>query len=376
MAESEFKLPEGMEVDEDEIHERMLQRVPRNYDVSEGSLVFDVTRPTAEEKSRMINFNLSIVLQMMFPQFAEGAYLDYHGESFRIYRHPAEKATGVVSFHGDPGTEIPIGTIVMTASGGDDPPIQFETTEAGIINDDGMVDLPVVAVEPGIVGNVPADTIVAIEESISGLSSIRNENQMTDGADVEEDERYRERVLDQRRNRALSGARKDYRSWALEVEGVGDAVVIPEADDFGSGTTRVLITPREGGIASQELIDAVQQYIAPDGRNGGGLAPIGAFVDVGTVEQVPINITFSYIEYARGASKDEAFLALEEDLQKYFSDLSSGGTVRHTRVGSIAVGTGLIRDYDGLELNGQSGNIELTRAQIATVGEVGVKGEK
>lgn len=373
MAELEFKLPKGMEVDEDEIHERMLQGAPRNYDVSEGSLFFDATRPTAEEKSRMINFNLAIAMQMMFPQFAEDDFLDYHGEAIRLYRHPAEKAKGFVTFIGEPKTTIPTGTIILTAGSENDSPIRFETTEIGVLDGEGKVRIPILATEPGSIGNVPAGTIIALDESINGITSIYNENRLTDGAEEESDDLYRERIMDRRKNQALSGARRDYKSWALEIEGVGNAIVIPEADGFGTGTTKVLITPRDGGTASEELINSVQQYIAPDGRDGGGLAPIGAKVVIGTVEQLQINISFSRVELPDGTTEQEAFDAFKEALKQYFSELPEEGIIRYTGVGSIAVGTGLIKDYDELKLNGRAENIQLTQEQVATVGRVEIK---
>lgn len=370
MPVSEFKLPDGMEIDEDDIHERMLQGAPRNFDVSEGSLFFDVTRPTAEEKSRMVNFNLAIVLQMMFPQFAEGEYLDYHGESIRLTRHPAELAKGHITFVGEPETRIDTGTIVMTSGGDDESPIRFETMIEGVIDESGEVTLPISAVEPGAHGNVPAHTIVALNESINGVDSIYNENRLMDGSESEEDDHYRERIMDRRKNQALSGSRGDYKTWALEVEGVGDAVVIPEADGFGTGTTKVLIMPREGGKASEELIKEVQDHIAPDGRNGGGLAPIGALVSVGTVEQLKVNLSFESLELKEGYEVEEAFSILREFLSNYFTAISNGGKVRYTHIGPLVLETGAIKDYRGLLINGGTDNIDLSEEQIAVVGEV------
>ncbi len=373
MPVSEFELPEFLQVDEDEIHERMLRQAPRNYDSAEGALYFDATKPVAMEKAEMIGFNLSLALQMMFPQFAEGRFLDYHGESIRLPRHPAESSIGFLTFEGTPGTLIHPGTIAMTVETEDMPSISFVTTEQGTIGDSGTVIVPIEAIEAGSEGNVPADTVVMLERSIEGVTSVWNEEPTEDGLDEEDDDHYRDRILDRRKNQALSGARRDYEAWAKEVPGVGDVIVIPEADGFGTGTTKVLITSQTGGVASPELIDTVQQHIAPDRRDGGGLAPIGALASVGTVEPLPLDISFASIDLEDGYSEEEAFDLLKEALEKYFNEESDGGLIRYTHIGSLVVSTKAIRDYDGLLINGGTENIQLTKGQIASAGEVVIR---
>lgn len=372
LAVSEFVLPEFLQVDEEEIHQRMLNNVPKKYDVSEGALFFDVTKPVAMLKAEMIGFNLSLALQMMFPQFAEGRFLDYHGESVRLPRHPAEKAKGKVTFTGDPGTVIQTGIIVMTVGTDDNPPISFVVTEMGTIDETGKVNVSIEALEAGSNGIVPVGSIILLERSIPGVSAVKNEEATSGGLDEESDEHYRERILDRRKNKALSGARRDYEAWAKEVPGVGDVVVIPEADGFGTGTTKVLITSQTGGVASQELIEAVQQHIAPDGRNGGGLAPIGALVLVGTVDTIHVDISLSSIELVEGYTEEEALDLFKISLKKYFDEVSNNGLIRYTHIGSLVVSTKAIKDYEGLLVNGSTENIQLTKEQIATVGEVTV----
>lgn len=371
LATSEFVLPDFLKVDEDEIHKRMLNGAPRNYDVSEGALFFDVTKPVAMEKAEMIGFNLSVALQMMFPQFAQGVFLDYHGESIKLPRHPAERSKGSVTVHGDAGVFIPSGTIAMTVGTDDKPPIRFVTTEDGTIDTFGLIEISIQAVEVGKEGNVPADSIVMLERSINGVTAINNDVPTTDGAEQENDEHYRNRILERRQKQSLSGAVRDYIAWAREVEGVGDVIVLPEWD--GAGTVKVLITARSGGIASAELIDAVQHHIAPNGRDGGGLAPIGALVTVDTVTQLVVNISFASVELEEGFVLDEVFDSFKDALGKYFSDISLGGLIRHTHVGSLVVGTKGIKDYDGLLLNELLENIQLESGQVAVVGEVTIR---
>lgn len=365
---SEFELPDFLQADEDEIHERMLESSPRNYDVSEGTFFFDATKPVAIEKARMISFNLSFALQMMFPQFAEGVFLDYHGESFKLPRHPAVRSNGFVIFGGDEGTLIPAGTVAMTPGTDDTPPIRFVTLHDVEIDETERVEVAIRAVEPGRIGNVPADSITLLEESITGITFINNETATINGDDEESDDHYRERILERRQKQSLSGAVRDYIAWAKEVEGVGEVIVLPEWN--GAGTVKVLITARSGGIASNELINDVQEHIAPDGRDGGGLAPIGALVTIDTVEQLEINVSFDLIVFKNGVDQLEVIESMKAHLFNYFNNVSIGGTIVYNWIGTIVMQTKGIKDYEGLEVNDGTENIQLNEEQIAVIGEV------
>lgn len=369
MAESPFVLPDFLEVDEDEIHERMLRQVPSNFDVSEGSLFWDLTRPTAMEKAEMLGFELAITVMNMFPQFAEKPFLDHHAKRDGVERRPAVAASGEVTFTGVPGTEIPIGTVVSTSAEETTDSIMFRTTETGIIGEGGTVVLPVIALTPGLESNVPAGAITNIEEPITGVQAIVNESPTLGGADEESDESLRTRILDRNRNKELSGSRRDYERWAKEVAGVGDVIVVPEWN--GPGTVKVMITAADGGVATNELIQAVQAHIAPDGRQGGGLAPIGALVTVDSVNIKPINIAFTaYL--VPGYSAQSVVEKLKSSLHDYFSSLSIGGLIRHTHVGSLIIQTEGIRDYENLLLNGLPGNVQLADSEVASVGAVSI----
>lgn len=88
---------------------------------------------------------------------------------------PDKYAIGGVRFttFTDRDTEIPIGTIVSTF-GGD--PIRFETTKAGNIKGGigESVILPIKALMPGKIGNVPAQSIQAIEGKLGLTLSVVN----------------------------------------------------------------------------------------------------------------------------------------------------------------------------------------------------------
>ena len=96
------------------------------------------------------------------------------------------------------------------------------------IGDNKTVTVNIIAAIAGKSGNVPANTITVNSDKIVGLSSITNETATTGGYDEESDENFIERIkeYDQSQDNSFIGNDNDYRRWALEVDGVGEAVVI------------------------------------------------------------------------------------------------------------------------------------------------------
>src|SRR5699024_2421374 len=122
---------------------------------------------------------------------AEGVNLDRTAvNNIGIVRRPAEKSIGTATFEGDEGSVIPEGFIITT---GDD--IPFETTEESEIDGTGESEVPIQAIEPGTVGNVPAGTITEIINPIVGIDSVINQEGTTGGRDEETDEEFRARYI-------------------------------------------------------------------------------------------------------------------------------------------------------------------------------------
>ena len=368
LEQSTFALPDFLQVSEEDIHQRMLKSLPRNYDLSEGALIYDVTKPVAMEKAKMIEYELTLTMMMMFPQFAEGIFLDWHGTPIGVTRRPAVAAKGShMVFIGKPGVTIQAGTKVATVASDHTAAIVFKTTQEITTDENGKAVTSIEAVEPGVVGNVPAESIRILMEPIPGIVEIINEEATSGGADIESDSSFRERIIDRDQNKSLSGARRDYERWAKEVPGVGEVIVLPEWN--GAGTVKVMITDSNGGVATPELIAAVQQHIAPDERKGGGLAPIGALVTVDSVERMTVHLSFS-LELEDGADIEEILASIKQAVAAYFSEVSIGGLIRYARIGSFIIETQGVKDYDNLLLNGLAENIQLESGEIAVVGEV------
>lgn len=360
----EFKLPDFLQADEEEFHEMMVRTAKADTDTAEGSLYWDNTRPTAMIADRLVSYELTMALMMKFPQFAEGQFLDWHGYPIGVYRRPAISAVGEVTFVGTEGTVIPDGTLVTTIGDDNEDSYLFRVEKGGVIDVSEQLTLRIEAVEPGLLGIVPAKTIVGVTSSIKGLKSLSNASPTINGAGEEDDDSYRIRILDRNRNKPLSGAKRDYVRWAKEVPGVGDVIVLPLWN--GPKTVKVLITDVARDLASSELIATVKNYIDPVDGMGEGVAPIGAVVTIDTLALVPVDLKLSIVLEESYLLAD-ALLNIKRDVDQLLADKE---VVKYTDVFTAITDTDGVKDHSGLLMNGSIDNIPLSEGERATIGEV------
>ena len=365
-------IPDYLNEDEETIHRRMLEKAPPGISTKEGDFFWDATRPTAIEKAEVTQLKLQNILRLAFPQTSYGQYLDFLGEMKGVFRHPATPATGTVVFTGQPGTVIPAGFVVLTEAAGTFPAIEFKTKERVQIGEDGMVTVAAECLESGTLGNVAANTITLLSEPINGIASVTNPEPFTGGTEMEDDDSFRERVL-AAYDEPLSGAKKDYERWAKEVPGVGDVYVIPLW--AGPGTVKVLIMDSNGQPANQELIEAVQNHIAPDGNLGGGLAPIGADVTVDAPEVFEVNIALTIV-LKDGYSLEDVMEDLTANIKQFLGtfEINTGDRpldrITVTRLGHVVLSTEGIADYSGLTVNNNDEYIEIPEQEVPILGDV------
>lgn len=369
----DLPIPDFLKEDADTIHERMLEKAPPGVSTIEGDFFWDNTRPSAEEKAELVQVKLQNILKLAFPQTSYGVYLEYIGEGKGIFKNPATKSTGTIKVKGTPETIIEKGKIVSTAATEEKEGIEFEFTETKIIDMTGIAYVNAKCLKEGTIGNAQPNTIKVLISPINGVESITNEEKFSGGTEIEDEEHFRERILDAELEENLSGADSDYIKWTKEVSGVGSAWVISEWN--GHGTVKVLILDKNGQNANQALIDEVQNYIAPivpKGQNRGGKAPTGAIVTVTTPSVLYINIS-AHFEFEEGFSYSDVLNALKKKINTYLSGLDVGDTVIYKVIDSIA-GSMIIdkeglKDYSELTINKGTSNIA-TMEQIAMAGEV------
>lgn len=355
---TEYTTPPILEdADENDILKRMVKDMPIEIDVSEGSVAYDLLHPTAEEVERLKQFDLDYLFQQIWPQFADGEALDYHGEARGLSRKQPTSASGVLTVTGEPGTVIEQGDLFATEGIGTVPSMSYASDTEYIIPEEGTIDINVTCTEPGVEGNCTAEKVVIVEDADDGVDECINRAAFTGGTDEEEDDDYRARILDfdQARSTSYSGSMADYRRWANEVAGVGGAIIIPATDD--SGLVTIVITDGNGDPATQTLCESVYDYIMRPDDPYNRLAPINAQISV--IPPVPVDLTIAATLELRDTSVEDVEVAFIAAMQSYYPTAINDGEIRYQKVANILGDIDGVYDFTGLTINSGASNIPL-----------------
>ena len=180
--------------------------------------------------------------------------------------------------------------------------------------------------------------------------------------DEEDDDTLRERIVEYDRSHDISyvGNVADYKRWALSVPGVGAVTVIPAKDD--SGIIKIILMDQNGVPASKQIQDAVYNYIMRPDSESDRLAPPNAVLEITAPETVVVNI--SAVVYLREAEIGDVQNDLKAALQSYLLNVSSNDSaVRISAINSILGAVSGIYDYDSVQINGVSKNVDLESGQ-------------
>jgi uncharacterized phage protein gp47/JayE len=145
---------------------------------------------------KVVAWTVSIIWQLAekvyysaYVDDAEGIQLDKTAKNIGIVRRGPEKATGIITVSGTEGTEItPYNLTVGTLDN-----ITYVPAETKTIDATGQVDVSIVAVAYGTIGNVPGGTITQIITPIAGVDSVTNAAATSGGRNAETDEEFRDR---------------------------------------------------------------------------------------------------------------------------------------------------------------------------------------
>lgn len=193
---------------------------------------------------------IAFVLRQCFTTTAEGAYLERRASEYGIYRKSASAATGEVTFTGH--GQVPSGTQLQAADES-----VYVTTAASV---DGKA--PITAAAAGAAGNAEEGMELTLVSPVAGVMSTAVAGELTGGADAEDDESLRERLLQRQKNPPKAGTKADYVAWALAVAGVTRAWCYPQELGQGHVTVRFMTDGMtENGIPSETMIKRVEGYI-------------------------------------------------------------------------------------------------------------------
>lgn len=370
MAIPQFVVPSWLnDQDAETIHKRMMDALPADIDDTEGGFPWDLTKPSALEKAEMLEFHLVQTLKIIFPAWADGAWLDLHAKARGLTRKPPNKATGTLLVTGVSGTTIPAGFRFASPAKGSAAAIEYEAVERFDIAESGMVEVQIRAIEAGIIGNVPAGAVTLMMTPLKGITSITNQAQITGGTAEEEDDALRTRIdeLDATAEASFVGSDGDYKRWAEEVPGVGTALPMPEWD--GPGTVNVIVIDANGQPANSTIITAVYNSIVSPEDRLKRKAPVGATVTVAAPTAKVLNYTF-LLEIESGETLATVLERFATELRAYYIEAKKASVVRYNKVSSIITETTGVKDFTGLLINGAAANVDLTEDEYPVTGTI------
>jgi uncharacterized phage protein gp47/JayE len=218
-----------------------------------------------------------------WPDRAAPEFLPEHGARWGVPQVSAAAAAGAVQFGGTDGSVVPLGTVVQRADG-----VQYSTTVGGAIGG-GVVLLPITAVLAGQAGNCEDGTVLSLVTPIAGVNTeAATVGALTGGADVEDIEAWRARILARIRKPPQGGAADDYLAWAYAVPGVTRAWVEPNALGAGTVVVRFVRDDDVSFIPGAPEVAAVQAAID-------AVRPVTATVTVLAPVATPQNFTIALL---------------------------------------------------------------------------------
>ena len=369
--ETDYQPPSALDdMDEETIHRRMLSALPMDIDITPGGFAYDFTYPAALEKASMMML-INDVIQMFFPAWSFGIWLDQIAQPLGIVRRGAGYSQGFVTVKGAQGLIIPEGYLFATPNVLGEGNIEFAVTDAQSIGLDNAARLHVRCTQPGPVGNVSAGCVTIMVEPMAGIEHIVNPEPMTGGTPAESDASLRTRIAGRDLSMDVSfvGNVGDYKRWALEVIGVGSVVVVPEWQGAGTGSVKLIILDANGAPANQDILDDVFDHIMSPDDEGNRLAPVGANLTVETAVIQSIDVSAT-VELMPGIDLDAVKAEFIEMFSQYAAHAYAEQVVRITRLGSLLSHIAGVKDYENLTLNLLSANIPIDKGEYPRPGEI------
>lgn len=341
-------------MDKNAIREAILANYGGSVSKIEGSFAADMAAAASVEMAK-IYATIDYAMQTFLLQTNEGEYLELRAAEYGISRKAGTKAAVSITAVGVDGTNIPVGTRMLTKDG-----LMFVTDGDASVSD-GVAAITAIAEKAGAQYNIAAGKITYLFTNIEGISSITNNAAAVGGSDDESDEALRNRILMRLQMPATSGNAYHYRLWAMEVDGVGAAKVLPLWN--GAGTVKVVLASPDMGAVSAEIITAAQSHIEE-------CRPIGADVTVVSAAAKSINVSAT-VEVSADTMPDtvkkEFETAVREYLQGIAFELSS---VSYNKIGYLLLAIPGVNDYSGLKVNNGMSAVSLQTNEVPVLGTV------
>lgn len=231
-------------------------------DFNEGSEIRNILESIAVN-SYIIMEDKNELTKIAFVETAEGEYLDMHGAnpSIQLERDTGSQANGYVTFKVDEAlttdSVIPEGTIVVNSTTG----LEYVTLYEGILSaNETEVTVVIECLTDGADGNCGIGEIDTIEDIISDIPTltVTNESTITGGSDYEEDEEYRQRLLNYKKKDDF-GSLPYYMNLVKDIEGVHDVLIV-DVSTASKIILKVLVNGDVKPTPVSVLADVLEKY--------------------------------------------------------------------------------------------------------------------
>lgn len=320
----------------------MLSRVDNDVDKREGSIIYDALAPAAYKLAETY-FLLNNFIDLVSGDTAVGEYLDRVVNDYGIIRKKATYAIRKI--------ETTIDVAIGTRWG-------IRDTSYTIIEKISTNKYKAKCEQLGDIGNIYSGILENID-NVSGVTATLTDI-LESGAEEENDDNLRSRFYQQLQAPATSGNSDNYRTWALQVEGVGDVKVFPLAD--GPGTVKILVVDSNMEI-DETLEEKVYNYIET-------VRPIGAQVIVDSPTSKIINISAN-VNIDGTRLLENIKQSFSNEISKYLKDITfETYTVSYAKIGSILLGIDGVLDYSDLKINNNTTNVTISQTEMAIAGSI------
>lgn len=301
----------------------------RVTDFNEGSEIrnlleaYAVDGYTAREEQTQLS-------SVAFIETAEGEWLDKHGAEpyINLPREVGTIASGMVTFTLSSPSETDISIPSETILTCTDNDMDYATDSEIIIGaNETTANVMCSCLIEGYDGNCPANTITIISDDNVNIPnlSVTNTSAFTGGIDYEEDDEYRQRLLDYVQ-RPSFGSYDYYVELGEEVTGVHDILL---TDDSNDKTAKILINGTTKPTSSSVISDVTETFSIPN--------------------NIVLGHTFTYDKpnYLQTKLKVTCTTSQEipdTDIQDLLQYLFDGGSVDGYELEGLSIGETLTRD--------------------------------
>ncbi|WP_245763093.1 baseplate J/gp47 family protein [Paraburkholderia diazotrophica] len=234
---------------------------------ADALLRFAVLTIVGKVQAAMCNLQfgyLDWIARMSVPFTAEDEYLEGWAALKDVYRKAATKSQLTAQFPGTVGKVLSAGTAVARGDG-----VTYTTSTTGTVDGTGNMSVTIVADVAGSAGNADNGTTVSLSVAVDGIQQAGTiTGTVSSGADIEDNDDLRSRMLDAYQSTPQGGDVEDYVEWALAVAGVTRAWCAPNG--FGAGTV-VVYTMWDNAEAAHGGFPQGTDGVSQNDKGPGGL---------------------------------------------------------------------------------------------------------